>query len=561
MHSRRLRVHTAALLAVAALLGGARLLPAAGDPPAPIEYHLAVTAPAEHRLDVEMLLPDLPPAPLELQMSVASPGRYALHDFVRGVSAFEVTDTEGRPLTVRGPAGRWTVDEHPPAVRVRYRVRGDRVDGTYLAVDGTHAHINMPAALVWARGLERRAVRVSFEAPAFLPASTAWHVATQLLPTASPLTFTAPNLQYLMDSPAEFSAFATRTFVLRDRERSATFRLALHDTGTPADADAYARDLAAIAGEATAVFGSLPAFESPEYTFIADFLPDASGDGMEHRNSTVLTSSAAIASARRSLAEKGAHEVFHAWNIERIRPKSLEPFAFDRANVSGELWLGEGVTNYYGHLLLVRAGIASVTDIAATFGDAIDQVVGSTARQRRSVIEMSRLAPLTDGAGPESRAGIEGGFLSYYTWGETIGLALDLTLRLRSNHAVSLDTLMRRLWERFGADRGEPGEVVRPYEDADVEAALAEVAGDAAFARTFMDRYVRGRDVPDFAALLAPAGLLLQDRRSANPPARPDAPLLTVVPVERVGRLTAAQRAFREHWAGARRVAARRDAR
>jgi predicted metalloprotease with PDZ domain len=384
-------------------------------------------------------------------------------------------------------------------------------------------------------------------------------VATQLLPTASPLTFTAPNLQYLMDSPAEFSAFSSRTFVVRDRERSATFRLALHDTGTAADADAYARDLEAIAGEATAVFGALPAFESPEYTFIADFLPDASGDGMEHRNSTVLTSSASIAAARRPLAEKGAHEVFHAWNIERIRPRSLEPFAFDRANVSGELWLGEGVTNYYGHLLTVRAGIVPLTAVAATFGEAIDQVVRSTARQRRSVVEMSRLAPLTDGAGPESRAGIEGGFLSYYTWGETIGLALDLTLRQRSNHAVSLDSVMRHLWERFGAHRGEPGEVARPYEEADVEAALAEVSGDAVFARTFMDRYVRGRDVPDFAALLAPAGFVLQDRRAANPPARPEAPLLAVVPVERTGRLTAAQRAFREQWAGTKRVPVRQQ--
>ncbi|MGE0393760.1 MAG: M61 family peptidase [Vicinamibacterales bacterium] len=544
-----------ALLAAAAVLGGTRLLPAVGDPAAAIEYRLAVVAPAEHRLDVEMVLPDLPPAPLELQMSVASPGRYALHDFVRGVSALEVTDTAGRALTVSGPAGRWTVAEHPSTVRVRYQVRGNRVDGTYLAVDATHAHVNMPAALVWARGLDRRAVRVTFQPPE--AAGTDWRVATQLLPTASPLTFTAPNLQYLMDSPAEFSAFATRVFTVRDRERAATFRLALHDTGTPADADAYARDLEAIAGEATAVFGSLPVFESPEYTFIADFLPDASGDGMEHRNSTVLTSPATIAGARRPLAEKGAHEVFHAWNIERIRPKSLEPFAFDRTNVSGELWLGEGVTNYYGRLLLARAGIAPIGEVAAAFGEAIDQVVRSEARRRRSVVEMSRLAPLTDGAGPEARAGIEGGFLSYYTWGETIGLALDLTLRQRTRHAVSLDTLMQRLWEDFGARRGEPGYVVRPYEDADVEAALAQVSGSAEFARRFMDRYVRGREVPDFAALLAPAGFVLRDRRGTDRSARAEAPMLAVVPVERLGTLTPAQRAFREQWAGPRRTAGR----
>ena len=61
------------------------------------------------------------------------------------------------------------------------------------------------------------------------------------------------------------------------------------------------------------------------------------------------------------------------------------------------------------------------------------------------------------------------------------------------------------------------------------------------------------------AALLAPAGFVLQDRRSALPPARPEAPLLAVVPVERTGRLTAAQRAFREQWAGAKRVPVRQQ--
>ena len=53
-------------------------------------------------------------------------------------------------------------------------------------------------------------------------------------------------------------------------------------------------------------------WKAGRYTFIADYLPWANGDGMEHRNSTVLTSPAAIAAARRPLAEKGAHEVFHA---------------------------------------------------------------------------------------------------------------------------------------------------------------------------------------------------------------------------------------------------------
>ena len=540
-----------AVCTVAALaLSGAIVVPA-GDPTSPIEYRIAIPEPAGRWLTVDLTLSDLPSAPLELRMSRYSPGRYALHEFIRGVSHLQVTGGDGRPLVLNGPdAQGWTVPEHPATVRVSYRVRGDRLDGTYLAVDASHAHINMPAVVVWAKGLDRRSVRVSFDPPA----GSAWRVATQLLPGGTPLTFTAPNLQYLMDSPAELSAFSTRTFTLSDGSRSATFRLALHDAGTPADADAYARDVAAVTAEAHAVFGSLPAFESPEYTFIADFLPHASGDGMEHRNSSVLTSSGTIATTRATLVEKAAHEVFHAWNIERIRPRSLEPFDFERENVSGELWLGEGVTNYYGRLLTTRAGVVPVDALAADLGNAIDTVTRSRARQHRSVVEMSRLAPQVDGAPPERRAAVDGEFLSYYTWGETIALALDLHLRVRSNHRVTLDHLMRALWHRFGSVNGDPGYVPRPYENADVQDALAQVSGDVAFAQNFMDRYVFGSELPDFALLLEPAGFTLRETGGVSRTGAPTGPRVEVLPAERTGRaLTADQKAFRERWAGPQR--------
>ena len=95
--------------------------------------------------------------------------------------------------------------------------------------------------------------------------------------------------------------------------------------------------------EARAVYGELPAFEPGHYTFLATYAQGASGDGMEHRNSTVLTAPAALAQAERPLLDTVAHEFFHAWNVERIRPRSLEPFNFDDANVSSELWVARRV--------------------------------------------------------------------------------------------------------------------------------------------------------------------------------------------------------------------------
>ena len=84
------------------------------------------------------------------------------------------------------------------------RVFGDRTDGTYLGIDDMHAHINIPAALIFARGWFERPARVTF----VQPPGKAWKVATQLFPTSDPLVFTAPNIHYLMDSPTDFSNFS-----------------------------------------------------------------------------------------------------------------------------------------------------------------------------------------------------------------------------------------------------------------------------------------------------------------------------------------------------------------
>jgi predicted metalloprotease with PDZ domain len=486
------------------------LLAAAADglAQAPVTYRLSFPE-REHRLmNVEATFRDVPAGTLQLRMSRTSPGRYALHEFAKNVFDVRITDGAGRPLVPTRPnVHQWDVAGHDGTVQVAYRIFGDRVDGTYLAIDSTHAHINMPAALIWARGLEERAATVQFTTPP----GASWRVATQLLAAGDSYSFSAPSLQYLMDSPAELSAFTLRTFTVSDGVRVPVFRVATHHAGTDAELDGLVRGIEAIVREARYVFGEYPLFEGNTYTFIADYLPWANGDGMEHRNSTILTSSSSIGANRIDLLDTAAHEFFHAWNVERIRPASLEPFDFDEANVSGELWLAEGFTSYYAPLLLKRTDLTSVRDFAREMGRAIDTVANSPGRRLRSVVEMSQFAPFVDAATSTDRTSVDNTFLSYYTWGEALGLGLDLTLRDRSDNRVSLDTFMRALWERHGRPSGTTiTRVERPYTRADVEAVLGDVAGDAGFARTFFARYIEGRDLIDYGPLVARAGLLLR---------------------------------------------------
>ncbi len=128
----------------------------------PIEYRLSFPEAAEHRMDVDVTFTDLPAGTLELRFSRSSPGRYSLHDFAASVDRVSVATADGRPLAVEHPQGHeWNVVDHPAEVHVRYRVTGNRIDGTYVAIDHTHAHLNMPAVILWARGLEHRAARIT----------------------------------------------------------------------------------------------------------------------------------------------------------------------------------------------------------------------------------------------------------------------------------------------------------------------------------------------------------------------------------------------------------------
>jgi predicted metalloprotease with PDZ domain len=471
-----------------------------------VRYEISFPNREHHEAQVSVTFPATGHDTLEIRMSRSSPGRYALHEFAKNVYAVSVTDGAGRPLVVDRPDPyRWRVTGHQGVVRFRYTLFADRADGTYSQFDGWHAHMNMPATFAWAAGLEAQPVAIRFVPP---PAS-GWRVATQLVPTADPHRFAAPDLAYFMDSPVLMARFGLREWTVASAGRTDTIRLAVQHRGTEAELDAYAAKAKAVVAEQVAIFGETARYDHGTYTFLATYMPQASGDGMEHRNSTVLSSSGSLARSEMQLLSTLGHEFFHSWNVERIRPASLEPFDFFRANASDALWFAEGFTSYYTPLPIRRAGLMTDAQYAASIGGTINAVVNAPGRRFFSPLEMSLQAPFVDAAtsvDPVNRANT---FLSYYTWGAAIGLGLDLAIRGRFP-GKDLDGYFRLLWTRHGA--GGRYAVPRPYTVDDLEQALADYTGEAAFAEAFFVRYVRGQDVPDFAALLAPAGFVLRAR-------------------------------------------------
>ena len=486
--------------------------------PVPFEYRLSFPSPEHRWMQVEARFGGLPAGTAEIRMSRTSPGRYALHEFAKNVFEVRITNAAGRELQPERPSlHQWNVSGHDGTVVVTYKVFGDRTDGTYLSVDAAHAHMNMPATVMFVRGQLARPARVTF----VQPPGRQWRLATQLFPTSDPMVFTAPNIHYLMDSPAEFSDFTLRSVAIDDGVNGPqTIRVALHHDGSDGDADAYSRDVETIVREAMKIFGELPKFDAGTYTFLAEYLPWVDGDGMEHRNSTVVSRRGALRNPaqRRGILGTVSHEFFHSWNMERLRGKGIEPFDYEEADVSDELWFGEGFTSYFGGLVLERAQLMTTEALLGDFAGIINTVTFSPGRQIRSAVEMSRLAPFVDAAASIDRTAWPNLFISYYTYGSAIAMGLDLSLRDRTDGKLTIDAYMRALWRKFGrASNQTPGMAPAAYTIRDLENTLGEVSGDSAFAKEFFERFVEGREIVDYTKLFLRAGLVVRKRAAGAP--------------------------------------------
>jgi len=432
---------------------------------------------------------------LNVRMANSSPGRYAFHSFAKNIYNFKAFDSNGKPLSFERPNPyQWNIHGHNGEVFIQYTLFANRGDGTYAQIDESHAHLNIPASFMFAPSLKDRPIDIEI----ITPKGSDWKVATQLK-KKNDSVFWAPDLYYFMDSPIEISDFDLREFQIKESGKTKNIRFALHHKGTEEELDEYFESVKLIVKEQQKVFGELPNFDFDEYIFLACYMPNVNGDGMEHRNSTILTST-------RSLAKEGlkrnlgtvSHEFFHAWNVERIRPLSLEPFDFDRVDMSGELWFAEGFTSYYTNLILCRSGLRTPEEYVKSLNGNFNYVWNSNGRKFFNPIEMSYQAPFVDAATSLDPQNRNNTFISYYSYGSVLGLALDLSLR---QQGLNLDDYFKKVWQVHG-------KIEKPYTITNLKVILADYAG-ADFSNQFFDNYIYDSRMPNYQSLFTSVGLNL----------------------------------------------------
>jgi predicted metalloprotease with PDZ domain len=393
-----------------------------------IEYSLSIRNPTSHLYDVEVSIRGIRETLVSVSMPAWSPGMYRIENYARNVQDFHAATNRNQPLKFEQTDKQtWRITKQATDdVNVRYQVYS-------TALNDQMADVAPPTIFMYVVGQKHVPCSVKYNTPG------SWKVYTGLEKKGD--RYHAADYDVFIDAPAFIGEFK----VLEFETEGARHHLVFSKPDISMSAAQVTSDIQDIVEAAAHLFGKVP---YKEYYFLFKVQPQAA-NAVEHLNSTHITVGendfVSQASYRQFLATV-AHEYFHLWNVKRIRPAVLGPFDYTREVQTHLLWVSEGITSYYGDLLLERAGIDMPVEYLSRMGAVINQVEHAPGRHLMSAEEASWNTWLR--SDNESNNTI-----SYYTKGELIGLMLDIEIRARTKNQKSLDDVMRYLMENY-ANKG-----------------------------------------------------------------------------------------------------------
>lgn len=466
---------------------------------APVIDHSVSLAHPEHRtvrVELTCELADGVTAQ-DVAFPVWTPGSYLVREHARHVHDFEAL-ADGRPaeaVKVSKDVYRIRTDG-ARRLTVRYEAYAHELTVRTCHVDASHAFLNPVALLAYLPGREHESQRLTVrDRPA------GWGVACALEQDATSALL-ARDYDELADSPLECGPHAAESARRRFDVRGVPHEI-VHWGRSNLDLERFTADCAKIAEAQASLFGGLP---YPRYLFIVH-ASDTGRGGLEHRSSAALLYSRAALAKPKGMDDflgLASHELFHAWNVKRIKPAAFTPYDLSRECQTRLLWAFEGLTSYYEDIFLVRAGLLTKARFLEILGERLTQLERTPGRLRHSLEEASWDAWIRYYRQDENS---ENSSVSYYLKGSLAGALLDLELRRRTGGERSLDDVMRRLWSEFGrVGRGVP-------EDG-IERAFEAVSGESA--KALFDVVVRGRSDLPLDEALAAHGLELVRRASTG---------------------------------------------
>lgn len=426
--------------------------------------------------------------PVLLSLPAWTPGAYELSWFAKHVSAFQAT-AGGQPLRwdkldfdtwriVPNGAGRMTVT---------FDYRADSLDNAMAWSRDDFAFFNGTNVFLYPEGRN-----LAFGATVTVRTEPEWKVATGMKAGTVARSYTAANFHDLVDMPFFVGAFDLDSSSVADR----WVRLATYPSGKlSGDArKGFWGELDRMYAPMIDVFGDAP-YDSYTNLLIFD---DSSqgGSALEHSNSHLGIYTPFII-GNPLLPSITAHEIFHLWNVKRMRPAEMMPYRYDRAQPTTLLWVSEGITDYYADLTLLRAGIVDSAQFLELTHGKMEEVNAVPAIALEDASLSTWIHP-GDGTG-----------YIYYPKGSLAGFLLDVMIRDASDNASSLDVVMRDVYERSGR-------LGKGFTTEDWWAAVTRAAKGKSFA-DFNARHIDGREPFPYVQVLSLAGMRVRTDTTREP--------------------------------------------
>jgi len=418
-------------------------------------------------------------APVLLSLPSWTPGAYEISNFARRVNQFAVTEggaalpwdkTDPDTWRVR-PSGRGEVT-------ITFDFQADQLDNAMAWSQSDFLLVNGTNVFLYAEGR-------SLDFPARVSVSTEadWRVTTGMSPAGAPRTYQASNYHDLVDMPF----FIGKYDLDSNQVEGKWVRVASYPAGALAGAARaeFWTDLERFLPAEIAVFGVAPYTTYSTMMIFSDGY--GGGSALEHQNSHVGVYTPMLI-GNPVLPSITAHEIFHLWNVKRLRPADMVPYTYDHWMPTPWLWVSEGITDYYADLALVRSGVIDST-----------QFVELTAGKMQEVADVP-VVSLEDASISAWIAMTNGTSDTYYPKGSLAGMLLDIEIRAASGNRRSLDDVMRGLY-------GSTYLKGRGFTSKDWWDAVSAAAGGQPFG-DFNARYIDGREPLPYAAIFAKAGMV-----------------------------------------------------
>lgn len=477
-----------------------------------LRYNVLLERPSSHLFSIEIGLETGGSEYIDLEFPAWSPGRYFIYDFARNVQELRAVGGNGAALPVRKIAkGRWRIAANGATeATISYKMFGDTLSGTFSQLDDRHASINGSSLFGYIVGREMEPIELEIIAP------EGWksYAALKRKRRSGRMVYHVENYDLLIDSPIEIGTPLTRSFSID----GVTYHMIIDIAGAEGTRrsreiaeriDRYVGDTEKIVRAYTSTFGR-PEFD--DYYFLVNIDPYApNGDGMEHLASTRLVINGYITNEDRynDLLDVTSHEFFHIWNVKRLRPAELGPFDYTRELHTTLLWFAEGFTQYYGHLMVRRAGVWDDKQFLKEMVGEINMVDRSPGRFHRNLRDSS--FDTWHAVGARSPIGAttnyKNTYVNYYYKGAVAALLLDLEIRRRTGNRRSLDDVIRELYRSSYAEAELDAYFLRGrgYSEEDIYAAVEKIAGKEV--GRFLRHLVESVEEIDYTKYLKHVGL------------------------------------------------------